>query len=294
MGKKRNGERLSKLVDRIWMTHCMKPLSPVIKKVHRKDVDTSLMKRFRSRQETLFERDWKHVKLGYFYELATAGLYGGLVKRELEVPYGDSVIEVYPDVLDENNELMFESKGCFSSESQNLEDDQIERYIAFQLSNSGYQLYYVIYRHSLKKIRTYQGSEEDLFEYLSKNTCCSFVLPFSVVLKLHETRDSELAWRYDGQFWTPNTSVKSRTINRFLEAPGVSGAEEVLKQLGLNPGDYVIERLMSPMSFYVQDHDVRPFPVLFVRDVNHESWIQTFLDSYSEVSFDFPVPDEDF
>lgn len=284
------GRRLSTLVNRIWMSHSMNPIRPVREDALKSELDVRVDEDSNSDasdQGRLWEVDWKHVKLGYFFELMTAGMYGGLLGEDMEVvgyeglmgvDPGTGLIGVYPDVYDARRKLAFESKGCFSSESLNLEDDQIDRYKAFLYAQEGSQLYYAIYRHSFGKIRSYQGDAKMLFSSLSSNTLCSLVLPFSIVLALHETRDDNLAWRYDGELWTLNTSIKARTFTRFLEGSSFQGAKDVLRDLRLDPNDYVIEKLMSPIGFCVEGNRIRQFPVLSVIERDNPIGAKSFFE----------------
>ena len=88
---------------------------------------------------------------------------------------------------------------------------------------------------------------------------------------MHETADSTLVYRYDGERFDRCTCVRSQTLNRFLTEPAL-----VIKELGLKFSDFKTERFISSKRFRVGDYDIQQFPILRIFDINHEKWIKSF------------------
>jgi hypothetical protein len=282
-GVKRWGNEVSlpTLVKQVGSYHGCLFLDPVIPDVRKEKADIRENgDRDGMAQQCLFEVDRKHVKLGYFYELATAGFYGGEVGHVVNISNGyddfsdgDVSDDAYPDVYDRVHKKFFEAKGNYSSYFLKLEDDQIERYQRLLEKMPDHELFYAIYRHSIGKSRSFDGSDDDLFARLANETYCGVVLPFSIVEKFHESRNRDLVYRYDEtvkQNWnTPyHTRILPGALNRLLKAPDSEGPEEVLRKLCLDPNDYLIERGLSPARFSVNCQNVRSFPIVRITEKN--------------------------
>jgi hypothetical protein len=221
-------------------------------------------------------RDKNRQILGDFYEFITAGIYGGVVRKNIEIA-PSAFVE--PDVLNEETKQGFESKAVNISQSLKLDDHQIQRYHRLQFYMQNYCFYFAVYRHSLKSLNDYE--QENLFSELSNKTFGSIVLPLSLVTKIHSSGDKDLVYRYDGEKWCHTTAVRSHVLNRFFGDLRKRSEEEIVRELGANSRDYDFERLMSPINFRIKGNRIKPFPVMFISDRNHDRWLDWFLENCS-------------
>ncbi len=263
------------------------------------------------RQLLLFPEDAKmfhHVSLGNYYESMTAALWGGeLTNRvhilrngsseevvqndsregvssdrmfgEEEIPFDfdseeDTLIK--PDLVDKDGKAIGESKACRSGHSCNLFDAQIYRYKELQFENQDSEVYFVFYRHNLMKVKSFQGTESDLFRDMADRTFFAVRLPLSVILAIHqlgkEGEKPHLLRRYDGQTFPWCTILRSPTINKLF-----ADTKKVFEEFELNIGDYVFERYLSPRNFEIEGHPIKQFPILCVHDRNLKKWVNRFV-----------------
>jgi hypothetical protein len=281
---KKSSERLITILRRVEMTHFQHPITPA-----RKDgyIERASGMAIDSNQ-TGWEfgnrpiRDKNRGILGDFYEFMTAGIYGGIIRQNICTT---SSAYVEPDVLNKETRQGFESKACHCSELLKLNDHQVQRYQGLQFLMQDYSFYFAVYKHSLTGLNDYE--EETLFLGLSDKTLCSVVIPLSLVLDMHCTRDENLVYRYDGDKWYPNTAIRSRTLNKFFGDLRKGSESEIVREIGANPKDYTFRRLMSPINFFIKGNRIKPFPVMFISDRNHEEWLRKFLETY-EIQKEIP------
>jgi len=276
MEKKRKVRRLSTILDQLYLTHLQTPINPARREGYvERETGNSM-----DSNQTSWEygnrpiRDKNRQILGDFYEFLTAGIYGGVIRRNVEVAKS---IYVEPDVLNEETKQGFESKAVNSSESLKLDDCQIQRYHRLQFHMQEYGFYFVVYRHSLKGLNNYE--KENIFSVLSDRTFGSIVIPLSLVTHMHSLRDNDFVYRYDGEKWCPTTAVRSHVLNRFFGDLTRGSEEEIVRELGANPKDYGFQRLMSPMDFSIKGNRIKPFPVMFISDKKHGKWMDWFLEN---------------
>jgi hypothetical protein len=153
---------------------------------------------------------------------------------------------------------MMETKACRWDHSFNLLDEQMERYKVLQAQ--GYDIDFCIFHHEFPAIKSYAGTEEELFSLLASGPLAASVLPFSAVLTLHRA-PTPFVRRYEaprrrtrGEY--PSCSVVyTKTAHELFCEP-----EDLFSKLGKS---YHSEVLMTePIS--VQRECVMPFPVRIV------------------------------
>jgi len=285
MEKKRKVRRLSTILDQLYFTHLQNPINPArregyVKRETGHSVDSNQISlEYGNRQI----RDKNRQILGDFYEFLTAGIYGGVIRRNVEVTKS---VYIEPDVLNDETKQGFESKAVNSSESLKLDDRQIQRYHKLQFYMQEYDFYFVVYRHSLKGLNNYE--QENIFSVLSDRTFGSIVIPLSLVTHMHALRDNDFIYRYEGEKWCHTTAVRSHVLNRFFGDLTRGSEKEIVQELGANPKEYEFFRLMSPLDFLIKGNRIKPFPVMFISDKNPGKWIDYFLERrqiQEEISF---------
>lgn len=219
-----------------------------------------------------------HVSLGAFYELLTKSLYGGHLVSTL---YNTSELDypTRPDVVSKDNKIIWESKAAVINRTLNLLDYQVTGYKHLQLNHPNSQIRFAIYRHSVRGIKSYPNTEEELLKELTgtngRSTVYSIVLPLSVVVALHESRDEDIIYRYDGEAYDVCTVLRSKIPTRFITEP-----EIILDQLGLDPKDFEVDRLISPKNFRMGTRRLKQFPIVHIQDKDHKEWYDNFANSF--------------
>ena len=272
----KKGRRLTSILRKVELMHLQHPIVPA-----RKD---GYVVRETGESIDSIQTGWEHGNrpirdnnrqiLGDFYEFMTAGIYGGVIRKNIEVAKS---VFVEPDVLNEETRQGFEAKAVHSSEPLKLGDHQIQRYHILQFHMQDYYFYFVVYRHTLAGLRDYE--EETLSPELSTRTLGSIVIPLSLVTHMHSLRNNYFVYRYDGEKWCPNTVIRSYTLNRFFGSPRRGSEKEIVEELGANPDDYKFQRLMSPTSFEIRGNRIKQFPVMMISDKSHKEWIDWFLEN---------------
>ena len=271
----------------------MKPIEKIIRSVFGKHQEElrPVKPKIIPFQGTFWGNTANHNSLGDFYELITCAFYGGKltnIRYIISKNNGNPEKGIYdgymkPDVVHKKERVIGESKACVLGQSCNLLDAQIERYKEIQLQDNE-RIYFAFYRHSVRKIKSYEGTEEELFQELCKKTNYSIVLPLSTVLRLYEAGRSHsqnaLVYRYEQEqnekYTYPGcTCMRSPTLNKLLVDP-----EEILRTLGLNQAEYTILRRTSPLRFLVNGIPLRTFPIVEIRDKDPEIWKEKFRGAY--------------
>ena len=139
--------------------------------------------------------------------------------------------------------------------------------------NKESQIYFAFYRHSFKSIKSYRANENELFKDLSGKTLCSIVLPLSIILSLYQSRNNNLVYRYDGERSYHCTSIRSLTLNKFLNFP-----EDIINTLELNSEDYIYQKVLSPKDFFIEGNKINQFPIIVISDKEHEKWVKGFIE----------------
>jgi len=286
MEKSEKGRRLSTILDRLYLSYLQHPIHSARKDGYvQRDNGNSIDAR-----KTSWEhgnrpvRDKNRQILGDFYEFMTAGIYGGVIRKNIEVA-PSAFVE--PDVLNEETKQGFESKAVHSSELLKLDDHQVRRYHRLQFHMQDYDFYFVVYRHTLRGLDNYE--QENLPQILSDRTLGSIVIPLSLVTHMHSLRDNNFVYRYDGEKWCHTTAIRSYTLNRFFGNSRERSEEDIVRELGADPKDYKFQRLMSPMSFSIRGNKIKQFPVMFISDKNHKTWMDWFLENI-HIQEEIPFP----
>lgn len=202
--------------------------------------------------------------MGFFFELLSAGLFGGkLIDSVTELPE-DSPYDIKPDV--ESVDKIIESKCIVNGSHLNLYDDQIGKYKVYQTMKPDKQISFAIWRHSLRATGVHRGSIAELLMAITERLQAGIVLPLSIMTKLWEN-DTKISRKY-GEPWCC-VSVKSPVINNFIFNPWA-----MVERLHLNPEDYRITRYISPQNFIVDKISVKQFPLIIIEDRYPAKWIE--------------------
>jgi hypothetical protein len=227
-------------------------------------------------QLEMFEKDSKrraHVSMGLFYELLCISLFGGYLADQFDIKVKGKEIRIAPDVFVPKEKRMIESKANRTGHQLNLLDGQIDRYKTYQSLYPNHTIYYVIWRHSLRNIRRYHWSIETLFEDLCNKTLCAMILPFSLILKLHENKDFK---RYETDKWDHCTRMGSYILNLLFSNPTM-----FFKTICMN-GDrdrFFHSYYMLP-EVRINQFRIDPFPIVWVKDLNYREWADKMIDEY--------------
>ncbi len=240
--------------------------------------------------------------MGRFFEYVTAGLYGGRLGDIVELseiqngngaPPSDigrgAELDMSgiakPDVVNDEEGTMFESKACRSGQTCKLNDEQIDFYRALQSAETRPKIYHAVYRHRLHGIKSeWEGTPEELFTDLSGRIAYSLVLPFRLVLSFFDLGNrSKYTYRYTEKntnsphnFYTC-TCIKASGLTALFKDPA-----EVIENINLDVRSFGIRRTMSPSKFYIDGNKIRQFPVVFITDMEHERFAAMTAEQYAE------------
>jgi len=215
----------------------------------------------RMEQLSMFNlRNKQHVKMGLFYELLTAGLFGG---KLCDLPFqiredrDDAPMNIRPDVMYERKGRIGESKACVMGHQLNLLDDQINRYRKYQETFPDAKIYFAIWRHKVHGIKKYKGTFKDLFKELGQKTIIGLVLPFKFIDEIHQSSKFR---RYDDpEKWNVCTRISSSFLNQIFTRP-----EDAFKYLGRKQNGYMWHHFKTPEGFTINRIPVKSFPFLFM------------------------------
>lgn len=248
-----------------------------------KDIDKSEWKLFPVNKKKihlpiqldLFAKDYSkrsHITMGLFYELMCIILFGGKLADHLEIKNGLDNITIKPDIFSPNRKKIIESKAMRSEHQLLLLDDQIERYNICQYLYPDYKIHFVIWRHSLRNIRSYSSSLEKLIDDLCKNTLCCIILPFSIITAIHKSLNFQ---RYEEDKWDNLTKINSDFINQIFIDQNLFFARIPIERNG-----FEVEYYNMP-NIYFNENKIKSFPVVWIRDNNYKSWSQKIIDKYT-------------
>jgi hypothetical protein len=261
--------RLEKLIEP--HLHKCTPLKPKRYRIHIKMPG----------QIEMFEEHDKvkpNVVMGWYYEIITSLIWGGKLTNHRPMRFTESNGENFkamPDVW-RNKQSIGESKACRVGHSCSLYDNQLSRYYKIQCQYPGHRIYFSFYRHRFKSIRSYDGTMQNLFYQLSRETVCAIVLPFSIVHAVHRfikqmDSASGIGRRSKEKPPLSRSMFSSPALNNFFCDP-----EGALKQVGLNGldvDDFLIQYHMSP-NWIIDNVKVPSFPIVRLRDKQHNEWFR--------------------
>ena len=235
------------------------------------------------------------VRLGYYFELLTQGIYGGVLKgsrqlsnnhHESDKPFNNNILASELDVVFFEKSCLRESKAVSPGESLEIRDEQLAKYACLQLGNyfeNPPKIIFEVFRHGVRRlVKNYKDkSLEDIVNALSSSTRFMLSLPFSFIVAVHEkSKDHsfEHASRYEGEKWEHHSKFFSSGLNAMLAYP-----EKTLSGFGLDIGNYNILKLRFPRGITMNKKEIRPFPVLLVRDKDHGKWVESFRERGHEL-----------
>ncbi len=230
-------------------------------------------------QQGLFGMDnFAHVRMGLFYEMLTMAMFGGelfdSMHKTLEwKDFFSADRKIKPDVMDETNEIVYESKASKSGNHTNLLNRQLGCYETYLRLYPSYKLYYVFFRHNYNGIMKSKEYMQEMFRKLAYGTHAAISLPFSIILHLHK---HEKYKKYSTDQWADSgcTVIGSKEMNRFYFEP-----EVVMPEIGLNLDDYIIHRYFLGMGIRVMDECVHPFPFVHIIDKDYKKWYTEVFDA---------------
>ena len=227
-------------------------------------------------------------KLGYYFESLSQGIYGGRL-RGFPQPVNGSrhsreVVTLEPDIVDDEKNYLRDSKAVSPGNCVKIEDVQLGKYVCLQLKKNipnPSRITFEIFRHGVRGlVKNFKHKPlEELVNMLSTNTRFMISLPLSVLLAVHnfglinryDNNKPKYSYRYDGEKYRHYSSLSSHGLNAILAYP-----EETLVRYGLSPDNYNILKLRLPKGITMNRREIRPFPVLLIRDKNHGEWLEQF------------------
>lgn len=247
-----------------------------------RDLNFSDWKEFPVRKNTvslpiqldLFAKDYSkrsHVTMGLFYELLGTCLFGGKLTGQSQIDTGIKDLSIKPDIFCKKKKMIIESKAMRTGHQLLLLDDQIERYKAYQTLYLDYEIYFIIWRHSLRNIKSYSKSLDKLILDLCEKTLCAVIIPFSLIVKIHGN-DSFI--RYEEEKWAKCTRLNSDFINQaFIDQ------ELFFSRLQVIMNEFETLYYKTP-DLAFNKIKIKSFPVVWIKDLNHESWVKKIVDNY--------------
>ncbi len=235
------------------------------------------------------------VRLGYYFELLTQGIYGGVLKgsrqlsnnhHESDKPFNNNILASELDVVFYEKSCLRESKAVSPGESLEIRDEQLAKYACLQLGNyfeNPPKIIFEVFRHGVRRlVKNYKDkSLEEIVNALSSSTRFMLSLPFSFIVAVHEKAKDhsfEHASRYEGEKWEHHSKFFSSGLNAMLAYP-----EKTLSGFGLDPDNYNILKLRFPRGITMNKKEISPFPVLLVRDKDHGKWVKNFRERGHEL-----------
>lgn len=254
---------MSKYFDKILPKH-YRLIRPVHMKVGLK----------RHRQLPIFdtvENKNHHVKMGLYYELLTSSLFGGaLIDRIIKIENEHTYIGCKPDVKSRRRKEIHESKGVKQGAHLNIMTDQIGRYKAVQITNPEYDIYFTIWRHSIKGIIRDRRTDGDFRDELGSCTLAGIKVPLSLIDAMYNAKQNNICRRYNSSGWD-TVSVKSPYLNGLILNP-----VEAIGKIA-NVADYTWKRYRIPDGVVVDGINVKPFPLIVIKDRN-KKWVKSIIE----------------
>jgi len=212
-----------------------------------------------------------HITMGLFYELLCICLLGGRLADQMQIKLGLENTIIKPDIFNLKRKKIIESKAMGSGHQLNLLDDQIERYKVYQSLYPDYKIHFILWRHSLRNIKSYSKNLQSLIEDLCHKTLCSIILPFSLILKIHE---SKMFQRYESEKWDHCTRINSSFINGIFINP-----DSFFELICDKNDNFAVEYFMTPKISF-SGNNIPPFPVAWIKDINYQTWVENFVEKF--------------
>lgn len=238
-------------------------------------------------QQELFSTNFtnnSHIKMGLFYEMLTALLFGGRLSDSLLRSQRGAKRDEgpMPDVWDRKRDRMGESKACRNGHQLNLLDGQIALYRRFQILKPNTRIYFSIWRHRFPSIKKFRGSCDELFSSLAEKTSAGIILPFTIINYIHsmETemrhhireKSGIILRRYEEDTWDHCTRVSSSLINSFILTPN-----KTISRLGLDIDDYSWNRYLVPEVTIAGVQINQPIPFILITDNDHSANVEKHI-----------------
>jgi hypothetical protein len=239
-------------------------------------------------------------KLTLYGELLWRSILGGVLhknhhfQRNGSHPHQDYEL-CQPDISI-GKRTFLESKVVAYSNELKLPMEQMKRYEWLQLDPKEQrktQIKFIVSRHGITGLEntTRRMEQEEWIELFSQSIHYALILPFSISHHLYHLpkkegiinkpwnpTDEELATHR--RQYLPMVRVSSKIINSFFEDP-----PSTLQILELDPAEYQIRRATLQKGMLIrtmQDHPIKPFPILELTDTNHEQWLERFRESHTQ------------
>jgi len=264
--------RLEKLIGEVM------PLHTEVLEAAYKNVSVPVQSRIWGRNLSPKERG---EFMGLFYECVTRAIYGGeLNDTDHEVLWRDGERvngATRPDVIDVVGGIAQDSKACCSGSECIISLNQFWGYQYLQASNPDTQYFFPIYRHTLKGIRsapTEGFTERDISRELAQRTKSSVILPLRVLMQIKAVpykNGLNISRISKSRKWKTSLCINSPIPNKFLLDPS-----EMLEILELDPGEFEIQRYLSPRKIIVCGRTLRQFPIVKILDKDHHAWAEEF------------------
>lgn len=216
-----------------------------------------------------------HVKMGLYYELLTSALFGGaLIDRVIQLEDAHRYVGCKPDVRSKKRKEIHESKAVKQGAHLNILTDQIGRYTALQIIHNEYDMYFVVWRHSIKGIIKDQRTDDGFREELRTCTMAGIKIPLSLITTMYNSDCKECFRRYNSPGWDC-VSVKSPYLNGLI-----LDTENTIGKIA-DPKDYTWRRYRTPTGLVVDNIHVEPFPLIVIKDRTRK-WVDSLI---NEVPF---------
>jgi hypothetical protein len=233
--------------------------------------------------------------VGIYYEALTKSIFGGTAHTTEQIKNNNELggiiqgaLETVPDLTDSNKRIYWESKGLsLVGGDLKLYDKQVRRYVMLQanmgrLSNP--MIFYCVYCYNVGKKgysiqKMSEGKLEKIIQLLSENTTMALFFSLSLVLHLHRKGSSRSVHRrrFEGEIEEyPMTRVRPNQLLRTMKEP-----LQELRKSRLRATDYEVHRARFPVGVNFNSHNITPFPVLIIKDANHQSWLARFNKLYN-------------
>jgi hypothetical protein len=252
---------------------------------------TPVYKKVRIPIQSTFEgmcpsKNRRKVLVGSFYEGVNRAFYGGkLNDTKFDLGFVNGMLVkpgIKPDIIDDENDIEWETKGSNFDKECKITHDQYEGYRDRQYSKPTRKFLFSLYRYNLPLLEKQERTEEEILKILVQETFYSIILPLRVISKIKENpyvKNVKLARNYiqrEGTAFESCLCIRPLTLDRFLTNP-----HENLELLDFNPDGFEVQRYSSPI-IKVNRRKLRQFPIVKIRDLRHDEWVQEFMKSYEE------------
>lgn len=235
------------------------------------------------------------IKSGYFFERLTRLIYGGKIDNLKEILDGGYNGRTKPDVIDTGKNLARETKSVGPGGFVELQDPQMARYSCIKLGvcdglDSDPSIRFEFFRHGVRGLEKIMREKDvsGMVGSLAQNTRFLLSLPFQIVFEIWHPENSYKK-RGKCETRTPHTRFYSTELNYFLAYP-----EEAIASYDLDPDSFEIHKFKFPGGVLANEHEIKTFPILLIRDKNPKKFNREFMENYHEKGlnyFEFDLPD---